>query len=311
MVIGHVGVGTPMSRYCASFYMPLFFVISGYLIKTKRPYKEFITGRLKRLMVPYYVFGFIGLALCYIFKKGDIKEYTVNMLFFPADDTMPIVGAIWFLISMFLSECIYYLFLKISKKPLYTLFLCITSCVLLTVIPGIFNIQLPFALNTVGSSCLYLHFGYLIKRRCTKNESKNPLTLSWVLTVVMLAAHLVLCFLNDATNYRQANFGKSILIYLFISMVAIIGYWNLFKKLTHPRILLNYLDFVGRNSMVYLITNQIVIFFVKKVLELFFSSTDTLSTVVSKGICIVSSLAVIHVLVYVLNNKKLKFLIGK
>ena len=52
MVIGHIEVGLPMSRYNESFYMPLFYVISGYLISTKRPYKDFILSRLNSLIRP-------------------------------------------------------------------------------------------------------------------------------------------------------------------------------------------------------------------------------------------------------------------
>lgn len=311
MIIGHIEVGDSMAQFNESFYMPLFYVVSGYLISTKRSYKDFVLTRLKSLMVPYYVFGAVGLLLCLIFKYGDLGEFAFNMFFFPEKGAMPIVGAIWFLMSMFISQCIYYLFLKICKKEPHILLLCILTCVILTVIPGIFGTLLPLALNTVGVSCLYLYFGRLIKLGCNKNESKNPLSLNWIWIIVMLAAHIALCFLNDAANYRLSVFGKSIVMYIVISMLAIIGYWNLFKKMKHPRFLLNYLDFVGKNSIVYLVTNQIVIFIAKKIFSDLFAGAHMFLYIVSKIIYIVLTLAVIHGLVYLLNYKKLKFLIGK
>lgn len=311
MVIGHIEVGAPMAQFNESFYMPLFYVVSGYLIHTKRPYKDFVRTRLKSLIVPYYVFGAVGLLLSLIFKYGDLGEFAFNMFFFPEKGAMPIVGAIWFLMSMFLSQCIYYLFLKICKKEQYILLLCVLSCVLLTAIPGMFRVQLPLALNTVGISCLYLYFGRLIKLACNKSKSKNPLSLNWVWIAVILAAHIGLCFLNDATNYRLSVFGKSIVLYLVISMAAIIGYWNLLKKMKRPRFLLNYLEFVGKNSIVYLVTNQIVIFIAKEIFGGLFAGAHMFLYVVSKIIYIVLTLAVIHGLVYLFNLRKLKILIGK
>lgn len=311
MVIGHIEVGLPMSRYNESFYMPLFYVISGYLISTKRPYKDFILSRLKSLILPYYVFGGIGMLFCLIFKYGDIGEFAFNMFFYPERGQMPIVGAIWFLMSMFISQCIYYPVIKKCKKEWQILLFCVLACVLLTVIPGIFSAQLPLALNTVGISCLYLYFGRIIKIGCKKNENKNPLSLNWIWTAVLIAAHLGLCFLNDASNYRRSVFGKSMLLYLVISMIAIVGYWNLFKKIKRPRFLMNYLDFVGRNSMVYLVTNQIVIFLAKQIFTGLFAGADMFLYIVSKIVYIVFTLAVIHALVYLFNYKKLKILIGK
>lgn len=311
MVIGHIGLGVPFGKYSASFYMPLFYVVSGYLLSTKRSYKDFVASRLKSLIIPYYAFGFIGLVLCCIFKYGDIGEMAFNMFFFPEKGNMPIVGAIWFLMSMFISQCIYYPLLKKCKKEWLIILFCVLACVLLTVLPGIFSKQLPLALNTVGISCLYLEFGHIIKLVCKKNETKNPLSLNWIWTVILIASHFALCFVNDAANYRLSEFGKSIVLYLAISMVAIIGYWNLFKKMQKPRFLLNYLNFVGKNSIVYLVTNQIVIFFLKKIFDELFAGADMFLFIVSKIVYIIITLAIIHGLVYLLNYKKMKILIGK
>ena len=57
MICGHIGFGTPFIQFCASFYMPLFYVVSGYLLNGRRPFGSFVLKKAKGLLVPYYAFA--------------------------------------------------------------------------------------------------------------------------------------------------------------------------------------------------------------------------------------------------------------
>ena len=47
-----------LSPYLINYYIPLFFVVSGYLYKPGRSYGENMAHKAKRLLVPY--FGYSG-----------------------------------------------------------------------------------------------------------------------------------------------------------------------------------------------------------------------------------------------------------
>lgn len=312
MVLGHIGFGDPFSQFCASFYMPLFYVISGYLLNDKRSAGRFILKKAKTLMIPYYVFGSAGMVLSYFLQHDTFMERLYNFFLFPSATIMSSAGAVWFLMSLFISESIYYLFFKFLKNKHLTAIPCVILCVILTVVPNYFDVLLPFTLNTVGISLVYIHFGFLLRLFAEKNKQKNALTLGPLLIAVLLVAHFVLCFFaNGKTNYRLAQFDKSMLLYLFISMIAIIGYWNLSKKLKQPRLLLDYLNFVGKNSIVYLVTNQILIRIYKQLFSSYMYSKELPRMIIATGACIIFVLLAEHALVYVFRLRGLKLLIGK
>ena len=53
-----------LSPYLINYYIPLFFVVSGYLYKPGRSYGENVVHKAKRLLAPY--FGLVGVwaAMC-------------------------------------------------------------------------------------------------------------------------------------------------------------------------------------------------------------------------------------------------------
>lgn len=59
MVMGHISFGTHFYIFIHAFHMPLFFFISGYLYKRK-DFKSFFVGKLKSLLLPYYIFGMLA-----------------------------------------------------------------------------------------------------------------------------------------------------------------------------------------------------------------------------------------------------------
>lgn len=60
-IIGHCDKLGLVLYYIQAFHVPIFFVISGFLFKTKekQKYKGFVWQKFKRIMVPYFVFGLL------------------------------------------------------------------------------------------------------------------------------------------------------------------------------------------------------------------------------------------------------------
>lgn len=58
VILGHIN--SPFSTFIFSWHMPLFLMLAGFFIKLDYPLKENMLKDSKRLMIPYFLFAFIG-----------------------------------------------------------------------------------------------------------------------------------------------------------------------------------------------------------------------------------------------------------
>ena len=62
VMLGHLGCNQ-IDRVVFTFHMPLFFLISGWFLKTEESLQEFVKKKTRRLLIPYYVTGCI-ICIC-------------------------------------------------------------------------------------------------------------------------------------------------------------------------------------------------------------------------------------------------------
>ncbi len=118
----------PLCTFIFSFHMPLFFVISGMLIRYKNDeaadMKTLCRRRLRSLMIPYLWFSLLYLSVVvYALIRGNIKAETLYLQLWY---TLSLHGmnVLWFLPALFGAEM---LFLLIRKKTSGK----ITACIIL------------------------------------------------------------------------------------------------------------------------------------------------------------------------------------
>ena len=116
----NIYAGSRWDNFVHSMFMPIFFILSGYFFSVKRPFKEWIHKKMKRLLVPFVIFylftylmnvilvTFIGVHLKSGFSYSDIF-----VVFYK--DVYP-NSAIWFLLSLFWTSLILYGIMKITDK---------------------------------------------------------------------------------------------------------------------------------------------------------------------------------------------------
>ncbi|MCR5788830.1 MAG: acyltransferase family protein [Lachnospiraceae bacterium] len=95
-----------------SFHMPLFFIISGMLIRvrkdTEKDLKTLARKRFQGIMVPYYLFSLIymGIVLYYYFVEKTIPVSTIFVNLWYAVGLYGI-NVLWFLPALFLGELLF------------------------------------------------------------------------------------------------------------------------------------------------------------------------------------------------------------
>ena len=179
MVLGHTSIPEPISKYIWSFHMPLFFMVSGMMFKPKyKDILEYITKRVKTLIVPYCFFS----AIVFVSYYGT--EY-----WRPYEIYMGWTGyALWFIPVLFLSELFLFEISKIKdKRYVFAVLLCLT---ILGWLLSYFNIKLPYKVDAVPFASIFLLIGYFGKSVFL--NYKPNLCITFVLLCVSIALSQIL-----------------------------------------------------------------------------------------------------------------------
>ena len=125
VILGHI----PMTTSCLttliySFHMPLFFFLSGIMVKNEKIY-ETVTRSFKTLIVPYVCFYLINLLYFFInasFRKPELLEGYLLKSFlgmfvgvvFDTDFSTMVSHPLWFLLGLFWCRLLYSIIKNIS-----------------------------------------------------------------------------------------------------------------------------------------------------------------------------------------------------
>ncbi len=246
VVLGHMA--SPLSTFIYSFHMPLFFVISGFFIKTHLDIKEFIKRDFKRYMVVYFVFSTIGVlvetlkrfvlhrqALDYLYEFKGIFYY---MDFLHLSHTYAFI--LWFLPTLFFSRLL--LILIVSKVKNIFIELLIVCIFFITS----FYVDLPFAIDNALNALLFVFVGYVYFNYF---KDKN-IILILIPTLISLYYLYGIPILNMALKKYQSLFVNiiwalcviGIIIFLFKNInfknkiISLWGMETMFIFIIHPYI---------------------------------------------------------------------------
>lgn len=245
-------------EYIHLVHMELFFLISGFCYSKKSTYKEYINLKIKRILIPYIIFGIIDLFPRYLFPQlingnESISDSIKSMLLYG--------GKLWFLYALFIIFMIYPLFDKYIKSK-YTVFIVILCLVSLELIP-ITNL---FLLKTIIKFLKYFILGSYIRKVYNSNLKeklrKPQILLVSILTFILsgflpsisyldfikgllgiIMLYIICCFiLNYKIKYVLSDFGKySLQLYLlngYMLVIARVFFVNILN-ITEPFILVS------------------------------------------------------------------------
>ena len=216
------------------FKLPVFFIITGYLLSNKNK-KTPLSNKVKKIFLPYFVYSFIiiGLwAICYFINKnpGDYKRiiiYIQNTFCFKG------IGTLWFLPVYFLS---YIIFEKTKNNIQFFVF----SIVLLSIIYTFKNsYSFVLILVKVNIAYIFMYVGSFFKNISYTNYLSKNIVLSLPL--------FFLIYNNGNTDYNNGSFGQNYYIYILVSCIfsfLVIKTIELMKSLKP-----NIICYFGKNSL--------------------------------------------------------------
>lgn len=104
-----------------SFYMPAFFVITGFCSNFKKPFAEFIFSSFKTILLPGISFAFLDAIISF--------DVNIRRMYIIGKDFLLFGGRYWFLSALFVGRIIYwFLYNNLSRKK--TTICCISLFVI-------------------------------------------------------------------------------------------------------------------------------------------------------------------------------------
>ena len=254
----------PELMYWANgFFMPLFFVLSGFLDKTDRDnfsLLESVKKKGKRLLIPYFFWCIIILVITKNSSSLSLDDF-VGILYSRAaffkkgfDDNVLFldyyIRPLWFLTSLFTSYIMYYLILLTNNKDRGYIIVCY---VVIAIGVKYLPILLPWCIDISFLGALFIFAGRLI--RINKGLILNC---SYKQILILFIVYLLLHYINGNENLSMSNMGRLAAFSLICGVTATYALtclvWRVNRYNTEsPMILVggaeNVLRWIGKNSL--------------------------------------------------------------
>ena len=303
MIMGHIGYGDTFDHFIHAFHMPLFFLISGFLFRSGNlTLPCFLRKKAFTLLVPYLVFG-LGQFLLYIPRQliagNPVSLQPLLHLLFINTTGLPNCGSLWFLTALFFTDLLFFLLDRYCPQPL----LRGAFIAALALFGNVCGLTLPYALRPalVGLGLYYI--GFLLR-----SYGSRLLNLNWSSTLLLGVFTVWLIFRNGDVNMRKSIYAYIPLFWVnaVMSSVVMLNLSRLLEGLLRDTRFSRWLLGMGRDSIVYVCLNQIVILGAAALLE-----RTGLSGAPVKLLTLPLTLLFLYALSRLILDTKLKILAGR
>lgn len=311
MIMGHIGYGELFHRFIHAFHMPLFYFCAGLFFKEANAFdmRNYIKKKAKRLLVPYIFFALIHFAIYWAMNLDQdlslFRIMAVNILFFQNADAFPIAGALWFLVSIFMVEtgiCVMKRIISSDKRIL----LCLSILgIFATVYTRVIPYSMPFTLDSSFVGAVFYYVAFFMRKEGFFQVILNKLQQYKTFYIIFSVGITALILINETINMRVSWYGTIPLLWWFnafsyiIVLLSFTQKWSSFRMGESVR---KYIGNIGKNSMVYLCCNQLIILLLMKIP---FSNTGGY-----KALALVLVLAILGMLDMLFHTKYLRKVIG-
>ena len=279
VIIGHTTQNKLVTNFLSSFYMPCFFIVSGFLMKKTMVIRKFIIKKVKGLLLPYFFFALIWVLFCFL--KSFVVESDFNIFRALLSILLPYSGSLggnaynlWFLPCLFFAQIL--VALIIYGKLILKIVAGIVWCTFL--ILGICISPYCSLLYATAVASIFVGIGFYISNYILSKLKKGRFPM-WAMAVgaAMNVGSLLLneCLFKTVLEFSAASFGV-----LPIYILGAIGGSIFFISITSRLKSVKPLEYIGKNSLIYYALHYEVLAVVGYIIETFLSG-DLLITISS------------------------------
>lgn len=266
VIAGHMGIDK-ITAFVYPFHMPLFFLISGYLLDTCQDMRGYMQKKMRQLLIPY-TFTCMGVCALSVLKSYILSGTdqiwsalgsSVLSSFYGAGVNYNLphqikeIGAVWFLLALMWALLIVKSFVHVENGWVYVGVIAYVSYITSQ------YIWLPFGIQAGGTAAVFVYVGYLFREK-QGGEIKDEMQIHGLLVVAGVFLWLFefrygFLVLMAANEYPKGVF--SMISALLICYVVLSVAYLIDKKL---KITKEILLFLGKNSLVILCFHLIEIY---------------------------------------------------
>jgi len=253
--------------YIKSFFIPLFFFISGLFAKESFYNDSFINilKKLgKRLLIPYIFFGlvsyFFWLLLLRHFKDQPFDPFKslLGLLYGSGSGNWLSYNiALWFFTCLFMVQIIFYFLIRASHQksnrvffPFFLFCLSALGYVVTTYITSPSS-RLPWSLDIALTATVFYGVGYLLQPYILTNLFVKW---RWAAIFTFLILSILFTTINTTVEFYVGVYGNY--LYFYIAAFSGILFWTHLAYLIRPNRLFSA---VGQNTLVIFSTHLLVI----------------------------------------------------
>lgn len=277
VVLNHLDVNIPIVTFFGGmFYMPLFFVASGYTYRNKgESFWQYALGKAKRLLIPYavcnvFLFAFFTWRTGALSKPALLGIFYSRSMLMAAESSwnmalMPNLNApTWFLTCIFLCLCLYFVidrkFQDVKKRRMVIAAAMVLGIFFKYVSP----VLLPWSIENVLYFLGLLELGRYLKETGIAWLRKNE----WIYANFLLV-FLTLSYMNGSVNVSISQYGRSMVLYFIVGALGSLLCMKAAELIEkHVSVLAKPLAFVGRHTLPILCWHLFVIEIIKTILPM-------------------------------------------
>lgn len=233
-----------LQKTIASFHMPLFFFVSGFLYKFKYP-KDYFYSKVCGLLIPYILIQLINWLLSNIVSLFCMVLHISNF------SSMMVLEGYWFILVLLFISIVYYVIqIALKDKRLSSVILILVSiCFLLCGLGYSYFINGVSTVVTQFIGFFYFAIGVEIKRHKHFNIVFQSRMIIIGFGVLFLCVTYIIADHNLLVTMARNEYGNPILFFV-CSLFGILGCCFVGYGINKNRIL----EFFGKNTLIVLTT---------------------------------------------------------
>lgn len=263
------------------FHMPLFFIISGFLFKEKKP-SYFLYSKIKTLLIPYISYLIIFSA--YEFKNlyfnrfhtsNELWQVFYNMIY-GGQMLKGSLGVFWFVSVLFISQQILNLTLNIVNKRLVLVVMIFIY--LFSYLYPLYIKSSPLDILVVSNALPFMYIGMILRDKIHNIKSIVPLALCLI--------YFAISYLYPTSFFIDMK--SSVFGFPLLSTIGCVSIFIVLSKFSMMISGLKSLTSIGNASMTIMFTHQFInIYIARSIFE---------NQLYIFGFCVIQSF-MIHILI--------------
>lgn len=232
VVWGHSsGIPVTAATLIYSFHMPLFFFISGYLLKTSRLQRSItkeVAELARALLVPYVFFFLVSLVYWLLTRDlgaraekyaGVTLQDALVGLWTGVSADLFVNAALWFFPCMFVTQILYRTAWRALPRDgfLFVGSLAIACTVLLLTLP--WKNRLPWSFDIAWISLAFFSLGRLLRGIPMQSivMTTKPILVRMPIFALVFMVWLLLALWQGRVDLAAGNFGRSFMAYFLVA----------------------------------------------------------------------------------------------